>query len=592
MSYNEEDLIRVKRGSCVCKECQKDEEEGIELQPQPTPPPAQVLEGRPHSIVLEEIHWILSGPSDLGSRISAPRLPHVTRDILHSATFSRAECEFITDLTNSIPEPSHDRGVRLGYMTYDSLHSSQIILDLLDDLVTRIIDASMKSMESLTEGNLAEYRINAEQLQREFNDLNRVQQRAIDRYDANLNGALARTFERIDRGGYYTDEMTPTEFKAQVAQDTNEHKNPLQGNNELIQFLYLVYRAVRTLEVEYTIKEFLHNIMPTLVSGLNSDTANMVRGWFLKDLISTLYPEAPCSDLLIRYQTYMKFIYSNLLKSLDKLKYKEGKVVREETIDGGDSYDDYHYDFDISKTPRGDFLSYFRNTIQEHHDRLEGKIARSKEESDAMCAQLEEHDEQVISTEELRGEINAILEGYRSILNLIEKEEKLGSDSPKYKEAIRERNALQQIVRDLDSKDEVRIQQAISDAQKNETVRKMLAEKNFILTTPNCKPFKNPHGKKDDHDDSNGGPGGNDPKPGPSGEARLIESTKSIVDVPKASSSFVEAVDDLTDLVKELKTLIAEAAEAERVYLVASRSCRESQEISLKGFWKWAKGSL
>ncbi|WP_341807990.1 hypothetical protein [Wolbachia endosymbiont (group E) of Neria commutata] len=101
-----------------------------------------------------------------------------------------------------------------------------------------------------------------------------------------------------------------------------------------------------------------------------------------------------------------------------------------------------------------------------------------------------------------------------------------GLNSKQHKNAIRERTALEQIVRDLNSQDKVIVQQAINNAQHNKTVQQMLADKKLILITPTCKPFKDSHDKKDDHDDSNGGHGGNDPKPGPSGEVRSIESAE------------------------------------------------------------------
>ncbi|WCR54365.1 MAG: hypothetical protein PG981_001387 [Wolbachia endosymbiont of Ctenocephalides orientis wCori] len=125
-----------------------------------------------------------------------------------------------------------------------------------------------------------------------------------------------------------------------------------------------------------------------------------------------------------------------------------------------------------------------------------------------------------------------------------------------------------------------------------ETRSIILLEMPWILPGSSCKPFKDFHDKKDDHDDSNGGHGGNDPKPGPSGEARSIESSeaRSIVDIPEAGSGFVKAVDDLTGLIADIKTLIAKTAEAERVYRVSNGDCRQSKEISFKGFGNGQRG--
>lgn len=570
MSYNEEGLIRVKRGGCASKKHQDDEEERVELQDLPTPPPEQVPEVRPSSIILEEMPLVFpcstKGFEDLQKELEKEKKLHLFDKIKYL-------------ILEAIPCQEH-------YTSLIPTSTSKI-----EHLVENIIERSYYVLRSIKNNNWNEYGIEAHRLGDLYGDLNHYLQEVARQYNENLD-VLFR-----EEGLFESNEEND-----KVREMAKKYQKPAGRQNEQkLEFVLLTHEAIRNLEVEHVMEEFINNIMPHARialnrNGLKNDIVDLIRGIILTGFISRSEREQSAS--LLVYEQRMKSIFNDLLKELINTNPLESFRM----INTGNYYS--HGSDDNAPTSPTTGSRVLLDTLKV----LTGELCKKFQhiQKAKLCGQLKESENQQIDhdgqADELRVEINTILSEHRE--HDIERE--FGFWSPQHTEAMEERDALQQIIRDLSSQDKVIVQKAISDAQKNKTVQQMRAEKNalieelktkisheeflelivqaiaetrarlddtdrnspeynsirqsfddlrearlllgnaiqnqediqqvlvivkqnktvqqmldekkLILITPTCKPFKDSHDKKDDHDDSNGGHGGNDPKPGPSGE--------------------------------------------------------------------------
>lgn len=503
MSYNEEGLIRVKRAD---NSNGKNLEEEVDSVTTATPIEESIQPVETRSIILLEMPWILPGSSRVGEIVNFAEVQNILQNynINNNPGFSYRD-----------PDPE----------------------------ISEVLDCAHSLIKDINHGEEDAWAMESSQawwVLHSYKFINSDTQAPLESYRSRLDETLARhNVNDHDR------DIVMRYYK------------PFDDNTtKKIQLTFLIYRALRALEIEHVIQDFLGNAMPVVTAALRlpqpiiaiidgstpkAETPQLpnyiignIRGMILTGFVSDSLSESPSfSASLILYQEYMRSVYEGLRNELDCLSFEgtDGDVSPDEDSNASKSdymkviirspppheitmptttlfheYQDHIDDVPISPSIGG-LLFDLAMLIRARHDRLERAIAQSRKESDALCAQLEEHDEQLIGAEGLRAEINIILNGYEiDVVSPIVSG--FGLNSKQHKNAIRERTALEQIIRDLNSQDKVIVQQAMNNAQHNKTVQQMLADKKLVLITPTCKPFKDSHNKKDDHDDSNGGHGG------------------------------------------------------------------------------------
>ncbi|WP_341807991.1 hypothetical protein [Wolbachia endosymbiont (group E) of Neria commutata] len=245
MSYNEEGLIRVKRGVSASKKHPDDKEEKVELKPTPlsttiTPPlpPAQVIEERPSSIILEETPLVFpcytTGFADLERELAREEQSQLFGKIRNLIACSVAHY-------GSLCLPEIDRQV--------------------ENSVVDITERLYYALSAIKDNNWNEYETNAHELNNLYKDLNYYLQKVHREYN-----------EKMDRLFITDERFNSDERKNKILEMAKKYQKPAGEENEKkLEFVLFANRAIRSLAVEHVMEEFINDIMPHARIVLNEN---------------------------------------------------------------------------------------------------------------------------------------------------------------------------------------------------------------------------------------------------------------------------------------------------------------------------------